>query len=115
MDTARRLGVGMEIEGDIPREPVLLHVITTGLHECLTNLLRHAHGDRLKLQLSREEGTIRAAFSGNGDPPAGEVRETGGLRILRSTAEQAGGTMTVVTEPDFRVILVLPKEESNAV
>ena len=114
LETARRLGVRVEIEGEVPQDAELSHVITTGLHECLTNLLRHAHGDTLRLRLSGEGDRLRAVFSGNGDPPAGAIRETGGLRILRATAEQLGGTMTVVTGPAFSVIVELPKEVPNA-
>ena len=114
LETARRLGVRMEIDGEVPQDPALAHVITTGLHECLTNLLRHAHGDTLHLRLRRVGDRIVAEFSGNGEPPVGEIRETGGLHILRSTAEELGGTMTVTADPDFRVILELPKEVEHA-
>ena len=115
LETARCLGVSVEIEGELPHAPALAHVITTGLHECLTNLLRHAHGDRLRLRLSGENDRIHAEFSGNGNPPTGDIRETGGLRILRFTAERVGGAMTVAADRDFRVILDLPKEVPHAI
>ncbi len=114
LETARRLGVRIELEGELPDSGALVHVITTGVHECLTNLLRHAHGDTLHLELRSSDDRIIAEFSGNGAPPAGEVRETGGLRILRACAEEIGGTMTVSVCPDFRVTLSLPKEVENA-
>ena len=115
LETAKRLGVRVEIDGTVPQDPALVHVVTTGLHECLTNLLRHAHGDALHLALRSEADRLTAVFSGNGRPPEGEIRETGGLRILRATAEGAGGTMRIETAPDFRVILELPKEREYAV
>lgn len=115
LETAKSLGVRVEIDGEVPQDAALVHVITVGLHECLTNLLRHAHGDALRLVLRSEGGRLAAAYSGNGQPPAGEIKETGGLRILRSTAEKAGGTMRIETAPDFRVILTLPKERNYAV
>ena len=113
LETARSLGVAVEIEGEIPADAVLANVITTGLHESLTNLLRHAHGDRLRLRLDRGDRRIRAEYSGNGDPPAGEIRETGGLRTLRQMTEALGGTMTVSADPTLRVTLNLPKEEHH--
>ena len=108
--TAERLGVRTELNGALPQEDPLRRVIATGLHECLTNLLRHAHGDLLRLELREEDEQLTAVFSGNGDPPAGPVRETGGLHSLREMTEAVGGTMTVRTEPVFTVILTLPKE-----
>ena len=115
LETAKSLGVRVEIAGEVPQDAALAHVITVGLHECLTNLLRHAHGDALRLVLQPEDDRIAAVFSGNGQPPTEPVRETGGLRILRTTAEKAGGTMRIETAPEFRVILELPKEGSYAV
>ena len=115
LETAKRLGVRVEIDGTVPQDPALVHVVTTGLHECLTNLLRHARGDALRLALHTGADRLTAVFSGNGRPPEGEIRETGGLRILRATAEGAGGTMHIETAPDFRVILELPKEREYAV
>ena len=115
LETAKRLGVTVEIAGEVPRDPALAHVVTVGLHECLTNLLRHARGDALRLALHTGADRLTAVFSGNGRPPEGEIRETGGLRILRACAERAGGSMRVETAPDFRVILELPKEREYAV
>lgn len=51
-------------------------------------------------------------FSGNGDPPAGEIREIGGLRFLRNLTEQNGGTMSVTAEPTICISLKLPKEDA---
>lgn len=110
LNTAEKLGVHTEIRGELPRTEPEMRVVATGLHECLTNLLRHAHGDLLQLELREENGCLTAVFTGNGTPPAGPIRETGGLKSLRALTEQAGGTMTVRVEPAFTVTLILPKE-----
>ena len=115
LQTAKRLGVRVEISGELPLEEPICRVAATGLHECLTNLLRHAHGDLLRIELRETRDRLTIVFSGNGEPPKGPVRETGGLRILRTITEQAGGTMRVSTEPCFTVTLHLNKEKPYAV
>ena len=112
LNTAERLGVRTEIRGELPRTDPELRIIATGLHECLTNLLRHAHGDLLQLELRQSEDGLTAVFSGNGNPPAGEIRETGGLRSLRALTEGSGGTMTVTAKPTICVTITIPKEAS---
>ena len=42
----------------------------------------------------------------------GEITEKGGLRSLRELTEQAGGTMTVETQPAFAIRIRLPKEDA---
>lgn len=113
MRTAESLGVRVEVSGQLPQADAPRRVIITGLHECLTNLLRHARGDLLRLELREEERRIIAVFSGNGTPPTRPVRETGGLRTLRALTEKLGGTMTVTADPTLRVALDLPKEADH--
>ncbi len=84
--------------------------MATGIHECFTNILRHAHGDRLQLQMSEDDGAYHARFIGSGKPPEGEIREKGGLGILRDLTQRCGGTMRVSVRPEFTVDLDLPKE-----
>ena len=86
--------------------------MTTGRHESLTNLLHHAYGDLLQLELWAEADELRVVFSGNGYPPAGKIREIGGLRSLRKLTEQNGGTVTVTAGPTICVSLKLPKEDA---
>ena len=67
------------------------------------------------MDLRETRDGLTVVFSGNGEPPQGPVRETGGLRILRTITEQSGGTMEVSTEHCFTVTLKLNKENSYAV
>ena len=108
--TAESLGVCVELRGKLPQNDPQRRVVATGLHECLTNLLRHARGNLLRMTIRDEADQLVAAFSGNGEAPAGPIRETGGLRTLRILTEEAGGTMTVTAAPDVCVTLTLPRE-----
>ena len=110
LQTARGLGIRVELVGRIPLEEPFRHIVATGIHECFTNILRHAHGDRLQLQMSEDDGAYHARFIGSGKPPEGEIREKGGLGILRDLTQRCGGTMRVSVRPEFTVDLDLPKE-----
>ncbi len=115
MQTAERLGVRVELEGVLPKEEPFRRVVATGLHECLTNLLRHAHGNLLRMELRAQGDKLTVIYTGNGEPPKEPVRETGGLRILRTLTEQVGGSMAISTEPSFTVTLTLNKEASYGI
>ena len=45
----------------------------------------------------------------NGIPPAGEIRETGGLLSLRALVEHSGGEMSIRPDPAFRLVIRLGK------
>ena len=109
-ETARKLGICLKIQGTLPREEPFQHVIATAIHETLTNTIRHARGSEVSVTISETEKEIRAVFTNDGEAPAGEIREGGGLTSLRKLTEQAGGEMLVLSDPVFSVTLILPKE-----
>ena len=46
----------------------------------------------------------------NGIPPAGPIREGGGIREMRRRIHRLGGTVELYTVPRFRIELSVPKE-----
>ena len=46
----------------------------------------------------------------NGIPPAGLIREGGGIREMRRRIHRLGGTLELYTVPRFRIELSVPKE-----
>ncbi|MBR5094712.1 MAG: hypothetical protein IK095_06425 [Oscillospiraceae bacterium] len=114
-ETAERLGVRVQICGELPKTEPQKHILAAAIHECLTNTLRHAHGDELTLILEEAGDKIVAVFTNNGDQPREPVREKGGLQSLRSLTESAGGRMEIRWEPVFSIVIELPKEGEHAV
>ena len=115
--TAETLGVHIRLTGELPRTEPQKHVLAMAIHECITNTLRHAHGNELCIECrtvpSPGGETIAAVFTNNGQQPMEEIREKGGLRSLRTMAEDLGGTMTVRSLPEFSITLELPKEVTH--
>jgi hypothetical protein len=111
--TAERLGVSVAVTGTLPQTEINKHILATAIHECFTNILRHARGDELRVKITETETHIAAELIGNGVPPGGEIVEKGGLVSLRALTERAGGTMTVRSVPIFSITLELPKEVEN--
>lgn len=108
--TAKELGVDVVVSGTLPQTEPLKHIVATGIHECFTNTLRHAHGNRLDICIREDEKDIIVEFRNNGKQPAGEICEKGGLGLLRSITERAGGQMTVSSDNILTITLLLPKE-----
>lgn len=115
LEMAERLGVTISFEGALPQTEPQKHVVAVAMHECMTNALRHAHGDELRVCVTEDAEKYTVRFSNNGEPPAGEVEERGGLASLRDLTEHAGGTMTICSAPLLTIELELPKEDKNGV
>lgn len=96
------VGIKVEVCGKLPDDEDRREIVSAALRECITNTFRHAGGDTLFVDLLREEdGSIIAEFSNNGKAPAGEIKESGGLKSLRDLAEQKGAVMSVESIPQF--------------
>ena len=113
--TAKRLGLTVSVTGTLPETEPHKHILATAIHECGTNTLRHAHGDRLMIDVTENETHFLAEFTNNGEQPAGEITEKGGLLSLRALTEQAGGEMTLTSAPVFSLRLKLPKEVEDVI
>lgn len=113
MRYAEALGVALTTEGELPREPRLAGIVSNAICAHLTNVLRHAHGKSAHIAVFETRAAYTIDFTNDGDPPGGEIRETGGLADLRRETEAAGGAMDICGAPRFRLRLILPKEEDD--
>ena len=95
------IGVTVELHGSLSEQASKRTILAHAIQECAANTVKHAGGDRLNVTLSENEIVI----TNNGKPPKGEIAESGGLLSLRRSAEEAGGTMTVQSLPEFKLSL----------
>lgn len=112
LKAAQAIDVTVELDGKIPKESKARDILIAALHECLTNTVKHANGNRLYCSLRESRSELTAELTNNGKPPSGEITETGGLANLRRTVEAADGSMTILSEPRFLLRLTLPKGEN---
>ena len=108
-EAAKAVGVEIKIDGDIPE----LHrqLIEVAIHECLTNTVKHAAGHRLDVAIRRDGETTTVVLTNDGAPPAGPIRETGGLANLRKLTEKQGGVLEIERAPVFCATLRLKEED----
>lgn len=113
LDTAAKLDMKINVIGELPETEPQRHIIVTGIHECLTNTIRHAGGDELTVILEEDANMLIAQFTNNGKAPEKEIKARGGLALLKALAEESGGTMQILWDPKFELILKLPKEVAS--
>ncbi len=111
MDAADAIGVKIQVKGVLPEHQMnVLNLLLAAARECLTNAVRHADADEMTMTISEKEDGYLASFTNNGKYIRGAVEEGGGLSGLRRQIEQAGGSMFVDNEREFRVTILIPKE-----
>lgn len=115
LETAEKLDMKINVIGELTEMEPQRHVIVTGIHECLTNTIRHAGGDELTVVLEEDANMLIAKFTNNGKAPENEIQERGGLALLKALAEESKGTMQILSKPRFELILKIPKEETRRV
>ena len=108
-EAADAVGVRLVLNGDIPED--LRKLIAIAIHECLTNTVKHADGTELTVDITDDNGTVTAVFTNDGDPPEGEISESGGLKSLRSAVEQVRGEMEIASDPRFMLTIKVGGKE----
>ena len=111
---AQAIGVAIARVGAFPEDGTEnAHLAETAAHECLTNLVRHAHGTRLEITGEKTESGWRIRYLNDGDVPSGPIVEGSGLTALRARTEAAGGKLDIAYTPRFELTLTLPEERQE--
>ena len=111
MKAAEAVDVEIIKDGELPEDKGRRKILIAVIHECLTNTVKHANGNRLYLSVRSEETAVIAELTNNGKQPSEQIKETGGLKNIRYTVEAAGGAMTIKSTPRFMLQVELPKGE----
>lgn len=108
---AQAVGVMIHVDGRMPRDNVKAErLIVAAARECLTNTVRHGDGDRVNIRIREEHLHYHVQYTNNGTVPQDNVKEGGGLLGLRKRVEDIGGEMKIISNPQFMLILNIPKE-----
>ena len=108
-DTFQGMEVSVEIRGELPENMEVAGSFAEIAVECVTNAVRHGYATRIQFHFFQND-CWRMTVTDNGLPPAGPIREGGGLRGMRRRVDQLGGTLELYTVPRFRIELSVPKE-----
>ena len=110
---AAELGVALKLEGSLPEDSAAAALTALAARECVTNCIRHAKGSEVRVRISVTDHGYRVSITNDGLPPAGPIREGGGLSALRRSVEEAGGSMRILDEPGFELLLELPEADAE--
>ena len=108
LETAEAIGVDVAITGIIPAGDPFRGILAAAVSECASNAVKHADGDALSVLIQSTDAEISYVLRSNGAAPALPIRETGGLKSLRTLVEKEKGTMQTSASPAVTVTICLP-------
>ena len=108
-ETFRGMDVWVEVRGALPQDETVADAFAEIAVECVTNAVRHGYATRIQFHLFQND-FWRMTVTDNGIPPAGPIREGGGISGIRRRLARLGGSMELYTVPRFRIELSVPKE-----
>ena len=110
-NAAKAIGVTIEIIGEKPKDARTKNIVIKASVECITNTVKHANGNFVKIEIFDEKYYSVITITNNGKPPLVEIKEGGGLSSLRMLVEQEGGSMSIISYPSFMLKINVPKEK----
>jgi len=105
---ADRLGISLNIIGELPSESGLIPVVDAAISVHIGNTLKHADGTEATVAVKKKAEGYVISFTNNGRQPEEEIKEKGGLKNLRSQVESVGGKMEIISAPEFEMRITLP-------
>lgn len=111
LNRAEKLGVKIVVDGTLPEDEFMRHLLLLAIRECVTNCVRHAEGNRVFVEVADDGKQIVCAITNNGRTPQRAVIEGSGLSGLRRRIEREGGIMELTDSPRFVLTVILPAKE----
>lgn len=104
--------VGMEVitTGVQPADSEIQRLLAAAGVEAVINAGKHADAKTVRIEIQMTDHGYTAVYTNDGKAPSGNIAEGGGLSSLRMRVERAGGTMEIVSIPQFVMIIKLGKE-----
>ena len=108
ISSAEKMGLEIIIRGEMPSGSENAYTVISAVRTCLINAVRHADASKMYVGIKRGSDDIKIKITNNG-----EITEGGGLSALRRRAEKNAGTMTVISRPEFAVIIKISAAQED--
>ena len=115
VESSRRQGLDVQLSGGWPDAPPAVQLAGYRIvQESLTNVLRHAQAEHVRIALTHDQREYRVEVADDGRGPAAsgvERSEGRGLLGMRERADLLGGHLEIHDEGGMRVVAVLPRRD----
>ena len=105
LEAGRSIGVEIIVDGELPENPEIQRVVEVATTESLLNAGRHGQAKHLYIYIYKDGKEVTVRYENDGISPGEEVREGGGLSIIRNALAEVNGSMEVISFPKFQLIL----------
>lgn len=110
--TLETAGITVECnQASVPLLATQESVLALAVREAVTNVVRHAHAARCRLELHAADGVCRLSIQDDGR--GGIQAEGNGLAGMRERVEALGGTLRRETRGGTRLHITLPLQEAS--
>ena len=108
LQVAQMIGCRILITGERPAERKVQQLFFSAVREALTNAVRHANANELKVSCQKKNHFWHIEITDNGTVPSGQIIESGGLGSLRKRLEQEGAILQILQNDGVKLIVDIP-------
>ncbi len=109
LEAAKSIGVNVKMTGCLPDDTEVKNLFLSAAAEALVNGVRHGNATTIYIDLSETSNTYTVKFRNNGKQPTSPIIEGGGLGSLRKKVQRICGVMSVLTQPEFLIVIEVRK------
>lgn len=104
--TSNSIDVKIRLSGAIPTEKVKRGLVFLGIRESLTNIVKHADGHNLYVDILAAD-KMHIKITNDGNKPKDNITLGTGLTALKSKVDKAGGVMNIETDNGFTLHITI--------
>jgi signal transduction histidine kinase len=107
------IGTTIDLQGNLPGIPTVAGVFAKIIRECATNAVRHGGAKHVYVEFLENENTYFLSIQNDGTLPSGPVVDGGGIAGIRRKIGDLQGTLKIMVQPLFSVLISVPKTEDD--
>ncbi len=108
IQTFASIGVEILVDGSLPGDAAKGQLASDIIREAVTNAVRHGLATQVNIHMDDLDGDFHLRITDNGHPPAGPIREGGGLGGIRRKLEPFEGLLHIDSYPRFVLAVNIP-------
>lgn len=103
-------GIGVRVVGParLPDDRGIAELVVDIITEAISNAIKHGAATEIVAECSREADSLRLTVSNNGIASPTPITEHGGIGGMRYRLDEVGGTLQVISYPNFAIRATIP-------
>lgn len=107
------IGVEIKLDGKLPQNEQQAYLFVDIIREASTNAVRHGFATNIDIKVESIENLYNIRIVNNGHTTTAPIIQGSGIGVMRKKILASGGSLDIIFQPFFTLVVILPGGEKD--